>query len=142
MPEAGIEPVYLHSPCFDSRLSMNSVAPSGRYRTETLAGAISLLAIGQLSGVKGKGADLYNQAYTPTVAAVTVRALAKDMALQTATFNDADLLGWSSKVGTIEAGKWADIIAVEGDPLKDVTTLEHVKFVMKGGEVYKNEYGK
>jgi imidazolonepropionase-like amidohydrolase len=63
-------------------------------------------------------------------------------AIQTATVNDADLLGWSSKIGTVEAGKWADIIAVDGDPLKDVTTLEHVKFVMKGGEVFKNEYGK
>jgi imidazolonepropionase-like amidohydrolase len=63
-------------------------------------------------------------------------------AIQTATVNDADLLGWSNKVGTLENGKWADIIAVDGDPLKDVTTLEHVKFVMKGGEVVKNEYGK
>jgi imidazolonepropionase-like amidohydrolase len=63
-------------------------------------------------------------------------------AIQTATVNDADLLGWSNKVGTIETGKWADIIAVDGDPLKDVTTLEHVKFVMKGGEVVKNEYGR
>jgi imidazolonepropionase-like amidohydrolase len=63
-------------------------------------------------------------------------------AIQTATINDADLLGWSNKVGTIETGKWADIIAVDGDPLNDVTTLEHVKFVMKGGEVFKNEYGK
>lgn len=63
-------------------------------------------------------------------------------AIQTSTINDADLLGWSNKIGTIESGKWADIIAVDGDPLKDVTTLEHVKFVMKGGEVVKNEYGK
>jgi len=63
-------------------------------------------------------------------------------AIQTATINDADLLGWSGKVGTIEAGKWADIIAVDGDPLQDVTTLQHVKFVMKGGEVVKNEYAK
>jgi len=63
-------------------------------------------------------------------------------AIQTATVNDADLLGWSDKIGTVEPGKWADIIAVDGDPLKDVTTLEHVKFVMKGGEVFKNEYGK
>lgn len=61
-------------------------------------------------------------------------------AIQTSTVDDADLLGWSNKVGTIESGKWADIIAVDGDPLKDVTTLEHVKFVMKGGEVVKNEY--
>jgi imidazolonepropionase-like amidohydrolase len=61
-------------------------------------------------------------------------------AIQTATLNDADLLGWSDKVGTVEAGKFADLIAVDGDPLADVTTLERVKFVMKGGEVVKNEY--
>jgi imidazolonepropionase-like amidohydrolase len=63
-------------------------------------------------------------------------------AIQSATVNDADLLGWSDKIGTIEAGKWADIIAVDGDPLADVTTLERMKFVMKGGEVVKNEYRK
>jgi imidazolonepropionase-like amidohydrolase len=63
-------------------------------------------------------------------------------AIQTATINAADLLGWSSKIGTLEPGKWADIVAVDSDPLKDVTTLERVKFVMKGGEVVKNEYGK
>jgi imidazolonepropionase-like amidohydrolase len=63
-------------------------------------------------------------------------------AIQTATVNDADLLGWSDKIGTIEAGKFADLIAVDGDPLADVTTLERVKFVMKGGEVVKNLYGK
>jgi len=63
-------------------------------------------------------------------------------AIQTATINDADLLGWSDKIGTLDPGKWADLIAVVGDPLQDITTLQHVKFVMKGGEVVKNEYGK
>jgi imidazolonepropionase-like amidohydrolase len=63
-------------------------------------------------------------------------------AIQTSTINDADLLGWSNRIGTLEAGKWADMIAVDGDPLKDVTTLEHVKFVMKGGEVIRNDYQK
>jgi imidazolonepropionase-like amidohydrolase len=63
-------------------------------------------------------------------------------AIQTATINDADLLGWTDKVGTIETGKWADIIAVDGDPLQDVTTLQHVKFVMKSGAVVKNDYAK
>jgi imidazolonepropionase-like amidohydrolase len=63
-------------------------------------------------------------------------------AIQAATVNDADLLGWADKVGAVEAGRFADIIAVDGDPLADVTTLEKVKFVMKGGEVVKNAYSK
>ena len=49
------------------------------------------------------------------------------------------MLGWSDKIGTIEAGKYADLVAVTGDPLSDITELERVKFVMKGGAVYKNE---
>ncbi len=63
-------------------------------------------------------------------------------AIQTATINDADLLGWKDKVGTLEPGKWADIIAVDGDPLHDITTLQHVTFVMKGGEVVKDDHAK
>jgi imidazolonepropionase-like amidohydrolase len=62
-------------------------------------------------------------------------------AIQTATVNAADLLGWSDRVGTIEPGKYADIVAVSTDPTKDVTTLEHPVFVMKGGVVYRNETG-
>ncbi len=60
-------------------------------------------------------------------------------AIQTGTLNAADLMGWTDKVGSIEPGKWADIIAIEGDPLKDVKILQHVSFVMKSGIVYKNE---
>jgi len=63
-------------------------------------------------------------------------------AIQTATLNASDLLGPKFQVGTLDSGKFADIIAVDGDPTKDVTTLEHVKFVMKGGAVYKNDYSK
>jgi imidazolonepropionase-like amidohydrolase len=75
-------------------------------------------------------------------AAMVKLGLTPLQAIQAATINDADLLGWSDKVGTIEPGKWADIVAVDGDPLTDVTTLERVKFVMKGGEVVKNLYAK
>src|SRR5947207_15228 len=52
----------------------------------------------------------------------------------------ADMLGRSDKISGTDPGKWADIIAVDGDPLQDVTALEHVKFVMKGGAVVKDEY--
>ena len=60
--------------------------------------------------------------------------------IQAGTINAADLLGWAGKVGTLEPGAWGDIVAVDGDPLKDITTLEKVKFVMKGGEVVRNDY--
>lgn len=63
-------------------------------------------------------------------------------AIRTATVNDADLLGWSDKVGSIEPNKFADLIAVDGDPTQDVTILQHVKFVMRSGEVFKNDYAK
>jgi imidazolonepropionase-like amidohydrolase len=59
-------------------------------------------------------------------------------AIQTATVNAADLLGWS-KIGSIESGNFADLIAVNGDPLKDVTLLENPVMVMKGGTVYKQK---
>jgi imidazolonepropionase-like amidohydrolase len=60
-------------------------------------------------------------------------------AIRAATVNAADLLGWEDKVGAIELGHYADVIAVSGDPLADVKTLESVKFVMKQGKVFKNE---
>jgi imidazolonepropionase-like amidohydrolase len=56
-------------------------------------------------------------------------------AIRSATVNAADLLGWSGKVGAIKPGLYADMVAVDGDPLADVTLLEHVGFVMKGGQV-------
>jgi imidazolonepropionase-like amidohydrolase len=59
--------------------------------------------------------------------------------IQTGTINAADLMGWTDKIGTIEPGKWADIIAIDGDPLKDVKLLQHVNFVMKSGIIYKDE---
>lgn len=91
----------------------------------------------------GTDAAVYPHGLNAREFAVYVRlGMTPLQAIQTATINDADLLGWSSKVGTLEPGKWADVIAVEGDPLKDVTTVEHVKFVMKGGQLVKNEFGK
>ena len=60
--------------------------------------------------------------------------------IRSSTMNAADLMGWSDKAGELAAGKFADIIAVTGDPLQDITTLEHAKFVMKGAAVVKNDF--
>jgi len=60
-------------------------------------------------------------------------------AIKAATTSAADLLGMNGKLGEISPGALADIIAVKGDPLKDVTLFEHVGFVMKNGNVYKHE---
>lgn len=59
-------------------------------------------------------------------------------AIQSATTSAADLLGWSDRVGSVAPGRYADLVAVDGDPLADITLLEHVNFVMKGGVVYKD----
>ena len=58
-------------------------------------------------------------------------------AIRAATQTASELLGMQDQVGTIEPGKFADIVALEGDPLADVTLLQKVNFVMKGGQVYK-----
>jgi imidazolonepropionase-like amidohydrolase len=59
-------------------------------------------------------------------------------AIQAATINAATLMSWHAKIGSLETGKEADIVAISGNPLEDITTLEHVNFVMKAGKIYKN----
>lgn len=61
--------------------------------------------------------------------------------IRAATVNSADLLGWGDRLGTIAPGKLADIIAVDGDPLRDVKDLQRVRFVMKGGQVIRHDAG-
>jgi imidazolonepropionase-like amidohydrolase len=95
------------------------------------------------SGVKiafGTDAAVYPHGLNARELAVYVKlGMTPVQAIQSATIAAADLLGWKDKVGAIEAGKWADLVAVEGDPTQDVTTLQRVKLVMKGGRVYKDE---
>ncbi len=113
---------------------------------EVMPAARKNIAHAFASGVKvafGTDAAVYPHGLNAHEFAVMVKlGLTPLQSIQAATINAADLLGWSDKMGAVEPGKWADIIAVDGDPLQDVTTLERVKFVMKGGEVVKNEYGK
>jgi imidazolonepropionase-like amidohydrolase len=63
-------------------------------------------------------------------------------AIESATLEAANLMGWMDRVGAIEAGKYADLVAVTGNPLSDITELERVKFVMKGGTVVRNDMGR
>jgi imidazolonepropionase-like amidohydrolase len=59
--------------------------------------------------------------------------------LQAATMTNAEALGWQDQIGSIEKGKYADLIAVSGDPLADITEVQRVKFVMKGGKIIRND---
>jgi imidazolonepropionase-like amidohydrolase len=86
------------------------------------------------------GADLIK--ITSTGGVLTDRATGTGQQMEmdvlvTATVNAADLLGMSESIGTIEAGKYADIIAVDGSPLEDIAELLDVDFVMKDGKIYK-----
>jgi imidazolonepropionase-like amidohydrolase len=94
------------------------------------------------AGVKiayGTDAGVYPHGWNGKQFAFMVRyGLTPMQAIQSATTSAADLLGWTDKVGAVAPGLYADLIAVDGDPLSDITELERVKFVMKGGIVYKD----
>ena len=79
---------------------------------------------------QGKNAD--------ELVSLTKRGMPPLEAIRAATINAAELMGWENDIGAIEAGKYADLIAVESDPLKDVAVLHQIEFVMKGGAVIKN----
>ena len=84
----------------------------------------------------GTDAAVYPHGLNAREFAVLVRmGLTPVQAIQTATVNASGLVGRGDSIGAVEAGKFADLIAVEGDPTKDVTELERIKFVMKGGVV-------
>jgi imidazolonepropionase-like amidohydrolase len=91
----------------------------------------------------GSGAD--GATYAHGTQALDFEALVKhggltpSRAIQAATVVNAEAMGWLNEIGSIEKGKYADLIAVSGDPLADITELQRVKFVMKGGKVIRDE---
>ena len=113
---------------------------------EVIPAARKNIAHAFASGVKvalGTDAAVYPHGLNGHEFGVMVKlGLTPLQSIQAGTINAADLLGWAGKVGALEPGAWGDIVAVDGDPLKDVTVLERVKFVMKGGDVVRNDYAK
>jgi imidazolonepropionase-like amidohydrolase len=86
----------------------------------------------------GTDAGVYPHGWNAKQFAIMVKwGMTPMQAIQAATVNAADLLGWKGKVGEVSPGAYADLAAVAGDPLADVSTLEHITFVMKGGVVVK-----
>jgi len=108
----------------------------GRLQRETFQRAVK-------AGVKmafGTDAGVYPHGDNARQLATMVQwGMTPVQALRTITYNSADLIGRSKDVGTIEAGKYADIVAVSGDPVQDITIMQHVGFVMKGGVIYKDK---
>src|SRR5262249_41802452 len=74
------------------------------------------------------------------VALVKLAGLTPARAIQAATIVNAEVLGWQDQIGAIEKGRFADLIAVSGDPLADITELQRVKFVMKAGRIVRNDF--
>ena len=60
--------------------------------------------------------------------------------IRAVTINAAEMLGWADRIGVVEPGKFADLVAVAGDPISEITELERVRFVMKDGEVIRNDF--
>jgi len=103
------------------------------------AGFRRALAAGLSIGV-GSDAAVIPHGQNARELSVRVRMGEKPMAaLVSATRINAEILGWSDRIGTVEKGKLADIVAVPGDPLADITAVERVGFVMKGGTVYRDD---
>jgi imidazolonepropionase-like amidohydrolase len=71
--------------------------------------------------------------------ALVRRGMSPARAIQSGTMINAEAMGWQDRIGSIATGKYADLVAVSGDPLADITELQRVKFVMKGGTIVKND---
>lgn len=124
---------YGHLPAFYQQ-KMTDVSAAMRTNQRHAVAAGVKVALGTDAAVYPHGLNAHELEVYVTELGMTPLA-----ALQAATINAADLMGWTDRTGALEAGKWADLIAVEGDPLADIRLVQHVPFVMKAGTVAKDE---
>jgi imidazolonepropionase-like amidohydrolase len=122
---------------FDSKLleKARSVSVSFRESAKKAHEAGVRIAFGSDAGVYPHGENARQFALYVALGLSTMEAIS------TATRNAAELIGASNDIGTIEAGKYADLVAVPGNPLDDIRVLEAIPFVMKGGRIVKDEAG-
>jgi imidazolonepropionase-like amidohydrolase len=103
------------------------------------AGAKIVFAV-NATGARGKQAGPYHGEEAMEFATMVEYGMTPLQAIRAATSVAAENIGWGDRVGSIEKGKYADLVAVAGDPASDVTELERVRFVMKGGDVVRNDF--
>ncbi len=115
-----------------------AVAEKGRRAWEAMQQSIRLAVAGGVRIAFGTDAGVYPHGRNAREfeLLVTVGGMTPMQAIQAGTTGSASLLGMERDVGSLEAGRLADLVAVPGDPLSDITRLQHPAFVMKGGEVY------
>ena len=109
-------------------------------RAVTLAAATPGLKLMLGSGAEGSTYAHGTQALD-FEAFVERAGMSAAQAIQSGTIVNAEAMGWADRIGSLEKGKYADVIAVTGDPLADITELQRVKFVMKGGRVFRDDLG-
>jgi imidazolonepropionase-like amidohydrolase len=137
--------IYLELTAYHYSLSdytaRDAKSTGGKYSLQALREKSGRLAISR--GLKisfGSGVGPFPHGTQAAEFAYLVKyGMSPSQAIQAATTVAAEMMGWQDRVGSIEKGKFADIIAVSGDPLKDITELERVKFVMKGGQVIRDD---
>jgi imidazolonepropionase-like amidohydrolase len=137
--------IYLELTAYHYSLSdyttRDAKSTGGKYSLEALREKSGRLAIAR--GVKisfGSGVGPFPHGTQAAEFAYLVQfGMSPSQAIQSATTVAAEMMGWQDRIGSIEKAKFADIIAVSGDPLKDITELQRVKFVMKGGQVIRND---
>ncbi len=120
-------------------------ATGGKYRMSKIFAAAVAMA-NKTKGMKimvGSGADGATYAHGTQaldfIALVKLSGLTPTQALQAGTVNNADVLGWRDRIGSVEKGKFADIVAMPGDPTQDIGEVQKINFVMKGGKVIRND---
>jgi imidazolonepropionase-like amidohydrolase len=137
--------IYLELTAYHYSLSeytaRDAKSTGGKYSLQALREKSGRLAISR--GVKisfGSGVGPFQHGTQAAEFPYLVKyGMSPSQAIQAATTVAAEMMGWQDRIGSLEKGKFADIIAVSGDPLQDIAELEKVKFVMKGGQVVRNE---